>query len=82
MNKGSGPDEITPAILKLLASVVKVPLKFDVNLSLPAGVWSAIWKEVICCSFIQERRYAGCFLLPWNIDLVGHSKNIRKWYAM
>jgi hypothetical protein len=31
VKKGSGPDGITPAILKRLASVVKVPLTFVFN---------------------------------------------------
>jgi hypothetical protein len=56
VNKGPGPDGITPAILKRLASVVKVLLTFVFNLSLSAGVFD--WKESIiyCYSFIQERR--------------------------
>jgi hypothetical protein len=45
VNKGPGPDGITPAILKRLASVVKVHLTFVFNLSLSAGVFPAIWKE-------------------------------------
>jgi hypothetical protein len=42
VNKGPGPDGITPAILKLLASVVKVLLTFVFSLSLYAGVFPAV----------------------------------------
>jgi hypothetical protein len=45
VNKGPGPDGVTPAILKRLASVVKVLLTFVSNLSLSASVFRAIWKE-------------------------------------
>jgi hypothetical protein len=45
VNKGPEPDGITPAILKRLATIVKVPLTYVFNLSLSAGVSPAIWKE-------------------------------------
>jgi hypothetical protein len=43
--QGPSPDGITPAILKQLASVVKVPLTVVFNLSLCAGVFPAISKK-------------------------------------
>jgi hypothetical protein len=45
VNKEPSPDGITSAILKRLASVVKVSLTVVFNLSLFAGVFPAIWKE-------------------------------------
>jgi hypothetical protein len=42
VNKRPGPDGITAAILKRLASVVKIPLTFVFNLSLSAGFLQAI----------------------------------------
>jgi hypothetical protein len=44
VNKKPSPDGITPAFLKRLASVVKIPLTFVFNLSLSVGVFPAIWK--------------------------------------
>jgi hypothetical protein len=45
VNKGPGPDGITPANLKWLASFIKAPLTFVFKLSLSAGVFPATWKE-------------------------------------
>jgi hypothetical protein len=56
VNRGPGPNGIAPAILKRLASVVKVPLTFVFILSLNAGCFSWHLEGVFCCSFIQELR--------------------------
>jgi hypothetical protein len=45
VSKRPSLDGITPAILKQLVSVVKVPLTIVFNLSLCAGVFPASWKE-------------------------------------
>jgi hypothetical protein len=63
VNKGPGPDGITPVILKRLASVVKVPLTFVFNLSLSAGVFPAIWKEsfVVPLFMSGDKRDVSCY---------------------
>jgi hypothetical protein len=63
VNKGPGPDGITPAILKRLASVFKVPLTFVFNLLLSAGVFSAIWKEsfVVILFKSGNKRDVSCY---------------------
>jgi hypothetical protein len=63
VNKGSSPDGITPAILKQLASVVKVPLTFVFNLSLNAGVFLAIWKKSFVVPLFKsgDKRYVSCY---------------------
>jgi hypothetical protein len=50
VNKGPGPNGITPGILNRLASVVKAPLIFVCN------SFSCHLEGVFCCSLIQKRR--------------------------
>jgi hypothetical protein len=47
INKGPGPDEIAPVILRRLAWVVKVPLTFVFNLSLSAGVFLPFGRSLL-----------------------------------
>jgi hypothetical protein len=63
VNKGPGPDGITPAILKRLASVVIVLLTFVFNLSLSAGVFPTIWKESFVVPLFKsgDRRDVSCY---------------------
>jgi hypothetical protein len=67
VNNGPGPElrnyRITPAILKRLASIVKVPLTFVFNLSLSAGVSPAIWKEFFCVPLFKsgDKRDVFCY---------------------
>jgi hypothetical protein len=74
--QGPSPDGITPAILKQLASVVKVPLTVVFNLSLSAGVFLLFFlysKAAISvmCPVITE--YRSCQLFR---------NDSRKWYAI
>jgi hypothetical protein len=63
VNKGPSPDGNTPAILKRLASVVKVPLTFVFNLSLSAVVFPAIWKESFVVPLFKsgDKRDVSCY---------------------
>jgi hypothetical protein len=63
VNKGSSPNGIAPAILKRLASVVKVPLTFVFNLSLNAGFFPAISKESFVVPLFKsgDKRYVSCY---------------------
>jgi hypothetical protein len=63
VNKGPGPDQITPAILKRLGSVVKVPLTFVFNVSLSAGVFPANWKESFVVPLFKSdnKRDVSCY---------------------
>jgi hypothetical protein len=56
-------DGTTPAILKRLASVVKVPLAFVFNLSLSAGVFPAIWKDSFVVPLFKngDKRDVSCY---------------------
>jgi hypothetical protein len=58
-----GPDRITPAKLKRLASVVKVPLTFVFNLSLSADVFPAICKESVVVLLFKsgDKRDVSCY---------------------
>jgi hypothetical protein len=69
----------TPAILKRLASVIKVPLTFVFNLSLSASVFPAIWKESFVVHLFKSgnKREVSCYL---GISIL--SAIPKKWYAI
>jgi hypothetical protein len=82
VNKGPGPHGITPAILKRLDSVVKVPLTFVFNLPLSAGVFPAIWKESFFVPLFKSGDKSDVSCYRGILILSAIPKLFEKWYAI